>query len=190
MDSQLLLSRREVREKLRAVEPERGWTDAALRIHEAELRAAARNICRNDSEREDLIQDTFERALRFLSSGHPRPTQMRPWLVSILRHVFIDRMRRTAVAFVEIADEPRAVEQDPQPPWSAVSIDKVRSAVATLDPELRVPFELHYFAQLRYKDIAVQLGMPANTVATRLLRARKALREVLMRDCAVERTMP
>lgn len=181
MDSDLSPRRSKACEKLHAM-AETAWSDPDLRIHEAELRAAARYLCGNDSEREDLIQDTFERALRFLSRGNPRPTNMRPWLVSILRHAFIDLKRRTAVAFVPLGDDPSAIEQEPQPPWGDVSVEQVRVAVARLEPELGVIFEMHYFSQLRYKDIAKQLGIPQNTVATRLLRARKVLRDILMRD--------
>jgi RNA polymerase sigma-70 factor, ECF subfamily len=174
--------RAEACEQAQTMDVERTWSEADLRIHEAELRAAARYICAGDGEQDDLIQDAFERALRFLAKGNARPVHIRPWLVSILRHAFIDRKRRTAVAFVSIVEEPSAIEQDPQPPWSEVALADVRRAVATLEPDLRVPFEMHYFAQVRYREIAAQLRIPANTVATRLLRARKNLREILMRD--------
>lgn len=187
MDSDLSPRGSKAREELPAA-TDPAWGDLDLGAHEVELRAAARYICGNDSELGDLIQDTFERALRFLSRGNPRPTHMRPWLVSILRHAFIDRRRRTAVAFEPIGDEPSAIEQEPQPPWGDVSIEQVRVAVRQIEPDLGVLFELHYFSQLRYKDIAQQLGIPQNTVATRLSRARKVLREILMRGRVDQRS--
>jgi RNA polymerase sigma factor (sigma-70 family) len=152
-------------------------------MHEAELRTASRYICRDDSEREDLIQDTFERALRHLGAGNPNPGNMRAWLVSILRNAFIDRKRRAAVAVMVHNDEPVAAapEPEPEPVWSAVSIEDVRAALAELDEPQRRVFELHYLERMRYDQIASQLGVPANTVATRLYRARKALREILLR---------
>jgi RNA polymerase sigma-70 factor, ECF subfamily len=162
---------------------------AELAKHEAELRTASRYICRNDSEREDLIQDTFERAIRHLGGGNPRPTNMRAWLISILRNAFIDRKRRAAVAGA-LFEDPKASanatapEPDPEPPWSAVSLDDVQAALAQLDEAQRVAFELHYMGRMRYDQIASRLGVPANTVATRLFRARKALREILLRELA------
>jgi RNA polymerase sigma-70 factor, ECF subfamily len=169
------------------VAPAGVWSDAELRTHEAALRAAARYICRDDGEREDLIQDTFERGLRFLSAGNPRPTNMRVWLVSILRNAFIDRRRRArgAVVFEELddrTDRAPPIEAEPPPVWAEVSIDEVRAALGRLEPGLRKAFELHYLDRLRYREISDQLGIPANTVATRLFRARKALREVLLRE--------
>src|SRR5262249_47976961 len=101
------------------------WT-AELAMHEAELRTASRYICRDDNEREDLIQDTFERALRHLGAGNPKPTNMRAWLVSILRNAFIDRKRRAAVAGTVFDDDQAnaaaAPDPDPEPPWSTVSL--------------------------------------------------------------------
>src|SRR3569623_1234270 len=75
-----------------------------LAVHEPMLRATARHLCRKAWETDDLVQDTFERALKHLEAGRPPPTQMRPWLASILRNAFIDRIRRKAVAFEPIAD--------------------------------------------------------------------------------------
>jgi RNA polymerase sigma-70 factor (ECF subfamily) len=158
-----------------------------LAMHEAELRTASRFVCRDDSEREDLIQDTFERALRHLGAGNTRPSNMRAWLVSILRNAFIDRKRRAAVAGALFEDETAnaaAPEPEPEPAWSAVSLDDVRAALIQLDEPQRVAFELHYLDRLRYDQIASQLGVPANTIATRLFRARKALKEILLREVA------
>jgi RNA polymerase sigma-70 factor (ECF subfamily) len=155
---------------------------AELLAHEAELRSAARHICRDAAEREDLIQDTFERALRFLAAN-PRPNNMCPWLISILRNAFIDRRRRAAVAKTVLDNDvaERTPDPAPDPPWSTISLDEVRAALAELDEPQRVVFELHYLRGVRYREIVDRLGIPANTVATRLFRARKALREILQR---------
>lgn len=154
-----------------------------LALHEGELRAASRYICRDDSEREDLIQDTFERALRHLGAGKPAPANMRAWLISILRNAFIDRRRRAATAKT-VYEEPEhaaAPEPEPEPVWGAVSLDDVRVAMGELEEQQRRVFELHYLQRMRYEQIAKELGIPSNTVATRLFRARKALREILLR---------
>ncbi len=169
------------------VSADRDLWAAELAMHEAELRSASRYICRDDSEREDLVQDTFERALRHLGAGNPKPANLRAWLVSILRNAFIDRKRRAAVAKVVFDDSPAsapAPEPEPEPLWSSVSLEDVRAALAELDEAQRVVFELHYLGRMRYEEIASKLGIPSNTVATRLFRARKALREVLLRGLA------
>ena len=162
------------------------WTELGFAEHEPALRAAAVHLCRKAWETDDLVQDTFERALRYLSQGKPAPIHMRGWLVSILRNAFIDRVRRRAVTYEPIADQ-AAPERDPEPAWAEVSLDEIRAALARLDAELRNVFELHYIEGLRYKVVAAKLRLPENTVASRLFRARKALRDELVRSLGGKR---
>ncbi|HET7504559.1 MAG TPA: RNA polymerase sigma factor [Kofleriaceae bacterium] len=156
----------------------RSWIERRLAEHEPVLRLAAVNRCRNAWEADDLVQETFARALRHLAQGHPAPVHLRGWLVSILRNAFIDQVRRRAVTFEPIAEH-AAPEHEPEPAWAQVSLDDIRAALARLDVELRRVFELHYLRGLRYKAVAAKLGVPENTVASRLFRARKALRHHL-----------
>ena len=161
------------------------WRDLDLFAHEPALRAAAAHLCRKAWETEDLVQDTFERALRFLSAGGAVPTNPRAWLVSILRNAFIDRIRRSAVKFETMTGSDRqfsAPEPEPEPAWAKLSKDEVRAALVEVDPDQREVFELHYLQGMSYRDVAAKMGIPQNTVASRLFRARKALRKVLDRE--------
>lgn len=156
---------------------------------EPALRAAAAGLLRGRpaSDLDDLVQDTFERALRHVTAGRPAPDNPRAWLVSILRNVFVDRLRaRHSEERVRQghAAEPRedagAAEPTAPPAWSQVSLDDVRDALPAIDPALRAAFELHYLRGLRYADVASALGIPMNTVASRLHRARQAIRDALV----------
>ncbi|HEU4729068.1 MAG TPA: RNA polymerase sigma factor [Kofleriaceae bacterium] len=167
----------------------RVWAEHRLAEHAQALRLAAVNRCRNTWEADDLVQETFARALRHLAQGHPAPVHMRSWLHSILRNAFVDHVRRVrsrAVALEPVAEH-AAPEREPEPVWAHVSLDDVRAALARLDGELRRAFELHYLRGMRYKAVAAKLGVPENTVASRLFRARKALRRQLARALASER---
>jgi RNA polymerase sigma-70 factor (ECF subfamily) len=156
----------------------RVWTDADLAEHEPALRAAAAHLCKKSWETDDLVQDAFERALRHLSAGHPPPTHMRAWLVSIMRNAFIDRVRKRVAEHVPVEDQP-APEAEAEPAWAAVSYEEVQAALARLDEDHRTIFEMHYLDGMRYKDIATKLRVPANTVASKLFRVRKLLRQEL-----------
>lgn len=156
----------------------RVWSDADLAQHLPALRAAAAHLCRRAWETDDLVQDAFERALRYLSAGNPPPTHMRAWLVSIMRNAFVDRIRKRAAAAEPIEDPP-APEAEPEPTWAQVSTDEVRAALGKLDGELRRVFELHYLDGLPYREVAARLTLPENTVASRLYRARKLLKDLL-----------
>ena len=147
--------------------------------HAPALRAAAGVLCRNAAECDDLVQDTFERALRYLAGGRQPVVNLRSWLVAILRNAFIDHVRAER-APADVVEDCPAPEPDPQPPWASVTLSDVRVACAAIDPDLRAVFELHYLEGLRYRDVAARLSIPENTVASRLFRARKVLRDQLV----------
>ena len=108
---------------------------------------------------------------------------MRPWLTSILRNAFIDRIRRKAVTFepIEDAAQPDA-EAAPRGPMSRST--RSAAALAKIDEHLRLAFDLHYLQGLRYREVAKRLAIADNTVASRLFRARQALRDELARGRA------
>lgn len=149
--------------------------------HVGALRVVAAGLCRScrACELDDLVQDTLERALRHVGAGRPMPDHPRAWLVSILRNVFIDRLRAARPDHEPIADPP-APPAVVEPAWAELSIDDVRGVLADLDPPLRDAFDLHYLRGKRYAEVAAALGIPMNTVASRLHRARKAVRDALV----------
>lgn len=153
--------------------------ESGLAQHAPALRAVAAVLCRNAQESDDLVQDTFVRALRHLSGDHDPVRNVRAWLVAILRNVFIDG-RRAEHDTTSDVDDCEAPEPDPQPAWADVNLADVRAACEELDPMLRAVFELHYLDGLPYREIASRQGVPENTVASRLFRARKALRDRLI----------
>src|SRR5689334_17776613 len=63
--------------------------------YEALLYARAIRLLRSPSDAWDLVQDTFEHALRGYSRFQPG-TNLRVWLMTIMHHLFIDRCRRSA----------------------------------------------------------------------------------------------
>lgn len=157
---------------------------SAVREHDALLRGLARRLCSgNSADADDLVHDTYERALRawgrYVDSGN-----LRSWLCAILHNLFLDRCRKDKRAprsehldHVEVAQ----VEPAPPPRWAQVSIDAVAEALSALGPEFRRVYELH--AQGRsYDEIAAELNIARATVGTRLVRARRRLKETLLRE--------
>jgi RNA polymerase sigma-70 factor (ECF subfamily) len=172
------MGRREIGEPVRA---EPVAVGAGLLEHAPALRAIALGLCRGRpaSDADDLVQDTFERALRHFSANAP-PVNLRAYLISILRHAFVDRVRATRIHVPCTDDLPAPEPPPPSPLWGDVSLDDVRRALRELDPSLREPFELHYLRGKTYAAVAAALGIPQNTVASRLYRARAALRPALL----------
>src|SRR5262245_4692765 len=68
------------------------------------VRRAACRLTRNVPEAEDLVQDTYVRALR--ACGRFRSgTNLKAWLLTILRHAHLNRRRQAARAIVEVDEE-------------------------------------------------------------------------------------
>ncbi|PTL81450.1 RNA polymerase sigma factor [Vitiosangium sp. GDMCC 1.1324] len=154
------------------------------RQHEAALRTTALRLCGNATDAHDLVQDTYERGLRNLA--HFRPgSDVRAWLLTILKNRFFDRYRtRTHERYSdtpveELADRIAAPAADVAPDWASISPEQLLAALEKLPEEFRVTYRLHDIEGRSYNEIAEQLGIPKATVGTRLVRARRKLRELL-----------
>jgi RNA polymerase sigma-70 factor (ECF subfamily) len=62
-----------------------------------------------------------------------------------------------------------------------LGLDDLRRAVEGLHPRLAEPYRLYAFDGMDYAEIAARLRIPVPTVGTRLLRARRKLRDALSR---------
>jgi RNA polymerase sigma-70 factor (ECF subfamily) len=162
--------------------------EQAVREHEALLTAMARRLCGNDADAADLVHDTYERALRAWDRYAERGNQ-RSWLIAILNHLFIDRCRKVrrvpppaSLDDVEIA----APEPCAPPAWSSLTPEQVEAALATIGAAFRRVYQLHALGR-SYEQIAAELQIAKATVGTRLIRARKKLKDALLREIGDER---
>jgi RNA polymerase sigma-70 factor (ECF subfamily) len=158
-------------------------------VRPALLRMAER-ICGNRADAEDVLQDTFLRAVR-----HGIPPDIRniaAWLTTMLRNAIVDDCRKkkrrpNQEAMTDLHDGVIQLEPDgPEPTWSRITIDDIRDALDALDPVYREVYQLHTFEGRTYEQIARHLGIQRVTVGTRLNRARKKLREVLVARFGLE----
>ena len=145
------------------------------------LRAVARNLVRNPSEVEDLVQDVFERALRSVDridlAGNPRG-----WMVTILHNLHIDRCRARARMQPHVPCDEVVIEvpEDREAPaWTAITEADVQRAAAELPDDLRDVYVMFALEGRSYIEISAALGIPKATVGTRLSRARARLKQLL-----------
>ena len=157
---------------------------ALVREHESALRATALRLCRDPAEASDLVQDTFERALR--SRDRLRPgSNLRAWLLTILRNLFIDKCRRGAreprsELKLELIDSAFALpEAEPEPRWACITESHLREAVDKLSAEFRSVYLMQALEGRSYAEISAALGIPGATIGTRLIRARRKLKALL-----------
>jgi RNA polymerase sigma-70 factor (ECF subfamily) len=154
------------------------------RLHQASLIRIAQRMARNQSDAEDLVQETFERAFGAFSRFAPG-TNGTAWLRTIMSRLFIDKcrrsrgMRRTDGELARLAVA--APEPEPEAWWLSLTVDDVKEAVATLPEESRPVFESFALQGSSYKEIAKRTGLCSSTVGTRLHRMRAQVRSRLMR---------
>jgi RNA polymerase sigma-70 factor (ECF subfamily) len=126
---------------------------------------------------EDLLADTFERALRARARFDRRRGSEKTWLYAIALNLLRDHARRAGA-------EARALERTGARPDAADDValeaiehrDTVQRALATLAPEEREAIALRFGAELTVPEIAQVLGEPLTTVEGRVYRALRKLR--------------
>jgi RNA polymerase sigma-70 factor, ECF subfamily len=142
-------------------------------------------MAQNREEAEDLVQETYAKALRGFSSFQPG-TNFRAWMYRILRNTFLtSRTGLQATRTVPFEDEDGAeiAVADSGTP-EAILIERsnqqlVQDAIAELPVKAREILLLCEVEEMSYQDIAEALSIPIGTVMSRLSRSRKALRDIL-----------
>jgi RNA polymerase sigma-70 factor, ECF subfamily len=144
------------------------------------LQHLARTLTRSAADAEDLLQATCLRALE-RGPGLRNHANVAGWLARVMRNLMIDKARspaRRATALPASGDLPADVP-DRIPLWRLVADEDVARLEPTLSPQLRAVWTLHHHQGLDQNEIAARLHIPRATVATRVFRARAALRDQL-----------
>jgi RNA polymerase sigma-70 factor (ECF subfamily) len=141
-------------------------------------------LTRDQAEAEDLVQETFSKALRAFDSFQPG-TNFKAWIFRILRNTFLTTRTGIAVSrTVFLEDNPDALDTaaGPTPEDNLIRLDNqaaLHTALEQLQPPLREVLLLCDVEEIKYKDIAVILNVPIGTVMSRISRARRTLRQLL-----------
>jgi len=151
-----------------------------------ELYPYAMVLTRNPVEAEDLVQETYVRALKAMGSLRT-DSNVKGWLFTILRNIWLNqlRRRRTGPEMEMVVDERLAdiaveTRKDPHALYvSKTEHEQVREAIEQLPVEFREIILLREYEELSYQEIARLLGCPTGTVMSRLGRARSRLRILL-----------
>ena len=160
-------------------------------VHADALYNLARYLTRDPSDAEDLVQETYERALGAWDQREP-DTNVKAWLFRILRNAFISRyrqrQRRPAFEVYDTTEQPTEAATgegsisspdgaEPEQMRRIVS-SEIEAALQTLSHDARtvILMDLEGFTE---SEVALVLGCAVGTVKSRLNRARTALRLML-----------
>lgn len=169
--------------------------EAIMRQHNRLLFRTARAIVQNDADAEEVVQETYLKAYLHLG-GFAEQARLSTWLVRIAVNEGLARLRRrmpggppealaewsmtaesssTAIGATAAQDSPEA----------AAAHSEIRrlleAAIDTLPQAQRAVFMLRAVEEFSTEDTAECLGIPAETVKTRLHRAKRQLRRSLQR---------
>ena len=157
------------------------------------LHNLARHLTGNEADADDLVQETYARALRAEHQFTPG-TNLKAWLYRILRNTFVSLYRRQrhdpTVGGLDTVDAASQGAADESWLRDDLELDRLRKVVAeeieaalmTLSEDARtvILLDLDGLSETEVSDV---LGCPVGTVKSRLSRARAALRQRL-RDYA------
>ena len=148
---------------------------------------AAYNLARwltgNDHDAEDVVQESYLRALKFFAGF--RGGNSRPWLLTIVRNTCYTwlHQQHTNEVLDEKMDNLGSDAFDPETIYMhIIDQEKVKAAIEALPLSLREVTVLRELEELSYKEISSIAHIPMGTVMSRLAHARKRLQ----RDLAVE----
>jgi RNA polymerase sigma-70 factor (ECF subfamily) len=151
-------------------------------------------LSRNESDAEDLVQETFLKALRGFASFEP-DSNFRAWMIRILRNTYLTSRsglatRRTVALEDELNENgesgpallPEAAIDRQTPEIDLLQLadrSALHAAMETLSPPLLEVILLCDVEEMKYREIAATLEIPIGTVMSRIARARAALRSAL-----------
>jgi RNA polymerase sigma-70 factor, ECF subfamily len=142
-------------------------------------------LTQNREEAEDLVQETYAKALKGFSSFQPG-TNFRAWIYRILRNTFLTSrtgLKATATVPLDSDDDgPELAIENATPETILMQrsdTQLVQNAIADLPVHYREILLLCEVEEMSYQEIAETLAIPIGTVMSRLSRARKALRGLL-----------
>jgi RNA polymerase sigma-70 factor, ECF subfamily len=163
-------------------------SDAEFRRQALEHLDALHNLAvyltRNGSEAEDLVQETYVRAMRFSHRFQPG-THLRAWLFQILRNTFLTfyRLREREPALSEdgvpAGGAPMFHDAPDQDGASTEVLTDLDRALSRLPEEFKTPLLLAEVEGLPLDEVARIMDCPVGTVKSRIFRAKERLRDYL-----------
>jgi RNA polymerase sigma-70 factor (ECF subfamily) len=168
---------------------------AIMERNNRRLYRVARGVLKNDADAEEVVQETYLRAFAHLDS-YAGSSALSTWLTSIALNEALGRLRRrrTMIDIDDIAatgqDDTTArvipfplaqpATSDPEHSAARTEIQRLlERAIDDLPDVFRTTFVLRFVEQMSVEETAACLGVPEETVKTRVHRAKRRLRQAL-----------
>ena len=150
-----------------------------LSRYEKRVFALAWRLCFDQTEAEDLTQETFLKIWRNTGIWKPE-AKLETWIYRVLYNLFIDSRRRVKGQTEELSEDIRSYEASPE----QVLIQKrtaqeVAEALNELPERQKEALVLCYYQEMKAKDAAETLSVSQSALEALLFRARRTLKEKL-----------
>lgn len=127
----------------------------------------------------DVFLDVWKQEDRFKGQS-----KVSTWLFSIAHYKTIDKLRKKQPEQLDEAMRDQMADDSPDNVSMLISMENgqdVHHCIDTLKPAHRAVMELTFFEELSYKEIALIVDCPENTVKTRMFHAKQAMKKCLTR---------
>lgn len=160
------------------------WLALAAVTHARRLYGIAYRVLRNAPDAEDCVQEALLRAWRYRK--RQEIANEAAWLARITWRTALDRKgRRTAFCLEEVDGDSRLRSSGQTPEESAADremLARVEQMIAALPRKLRDPLILSVWGEMDASEIAAVLELSPASVRSRLLRARRQLKDRLLQQ--------
>lgn len=157
-----------------------------LLTNSTHLKPFAMSLTQDQEAAKDLFQETLYRALAN-KEKYSTGTNVKAWLFTIMRNVFINEYRRKArqrIIFDHTSHDPlihtgsMAIYNEGE---KVLQLKEIFNAIHQLPKIFKTPFLL-YFEGYRYNEISYSLNEPLGTIKSRIHFARKLLKDQINRN--------
>jgi len=145
------------------------------------LERFAMSLTANSEDAKDLVQETLLKALTY-QSKYQSNTNLKAWMFTIMKNTFINSYRKTIKHGMVLDGSTNQYIMNSRlthlTPDSDMAHDEVNRKINQLEPEFRIPFQMHT-AGFKYKEIAEKLDLKIGTVKSRIFFSRQKLMAAL-----------
>lgn len=167
--------------------------DALIDASANKAYCVAMGLCGNEDDARELVQEAFAKAMDRIGTHDPS-LPFEAWFLTILRNLYLDGTKRYEKRYGQSLDQPiddsgltvaDGVADARETPLlerleRRESSRLVRRAMRALTPDARAVLLMIDLEGLGYEEAAAVMGCPLNTLRSRIVRARTALKERLL----------
>lgn len=167
--------------------------DALIEANANKAYCFAFGLCGNENDAKELVQEAFAKAMERIDS-HDSSLPFEAWFLTILKHLYLDGTKKYEKRYGQSLDMP--ITESGLTVADAIADDRemsllermerqenaklVRRAMRALTPDARAVLLMIDLEGLGYEEAAAVMGCPLNTLRSRIVRARTALKERLL----------